>query len=458
MASIKLTYFASTISRAKLKGMRNENMEKNIDPFDKLPLKRHGSLQRSGRVNGERTVESIDELLDRSISKIYPSKEDFKNTLLSGKKLRIYIGADVTGPQLHLGHSVNYILLEKFRRLGHEVIVLFGDFTAMIGDPTDKLTTRKKLGKEEVVANMKTWKAQVSKLVNFKDKKNPPQIVQNSKWLSKLNFSQVVELAAFFTVQQMIERDMFQQRISDKKPIYLHEFLYPLMQGYDSVALDVDVEIGGTDQTFNMLVGRTLQEKLRGRKKFVVTTTLLENPKSGKKLMSKSEGVYVALNDDPKEMFGKVMALPDETIISVFTDCTYVSSEELEKVVQEMADKAVNPRDLKIRLAFEIVKIYHNEKAATLAQNSFIETFQKKEVPTDLPQTIAKVGEDLAEVIIRNGYTKSKSEYRRLLMGQAVHNLTSGEIITDPHFKISGDLVLKIGKKRFLKIVAASSL
>jgi len=396
---------------------------------------------------------SINELLERSIDKIYPSKEDLKKILQSGKRLRIYNGADATGSQLHLGHSTNYILLEKFRRLGHEVIILFGDFTAMIGDPTDKKASRTSLTKKEVDINLKTWKSQISKIVNFKDKNNPPKIVKNSKWLSKLSPIKLITLMSNFTVQQMLERDMFQKRIADHKPIFNHEFLYPLLQGYDSVALDVDVEIGGTDQTFNMLVGRTLQQKINNKEKFVVTTTLLENPKTGKKLMSKSEGGYIGLNDSPLEMFGKTMALPDETIISVFTDCTYVPQNEINDMKIKLETNKINPKDLKIQLGYELVKIYHNEKKALEAKENFIKTFQKKEVPDDILEIKVSKGEELSEVLLKNNFVKSKSDFKRLIDEGAITRLEKNENINDYHFKLTESETLKIGKKRFIRIV-----
>jgi tyrosyl-tRNA synthetase len=262
----------------------------------------------------------IEELLTRSVVNILPTKELFKDLLLGGKRLRIYSGADATGSKLHLGHSTNFMILEKFRQLGHEVIILFGDFTAKIGDPSGKDTTRKPLTDSDVKKNLKTWEKQISKIIKIGHFDNGAKIVRNSDWLSKMSFVDVVKLASNFTVQQMIERDMFQKRIEDKKPIYLHEFFYPLMQGHDSVVLDVDVEIGGNDQTFNMLTGRTLQKIARNKEKFVIPTTLLINPKTGKKLMNKSEGSAVWLDDEPKEMFGKIMSLADEAIVSMFTD------------------------------------------------------------------------------------------------------------------------------------------
>ncbi len=233
-------------------------------------------------------IKEIEELLSRSVKEILPSKEAFKDALLSGKRLKIYIGTDATGASLHLGHSTNYLILEKFRQMGHEVIFLIGDFTSRIGDPTDKgETARKQLSREEVIENTKTWLEQVRPIVDIENPENPVKILYNHDWLAKLTFEDVIKLASHFTVQQMIERDMFEKRLNENKPLYLHELFYPLMQGYDSVAMDVDVEMCGSDQKFNALAGRTLLRKIKDKEKFVFITTLLENPKTKDKMMSK---------------------------------------------------------------------------------------------------------------------------------------------------------------------------
>jgi tyrosyl-tRNA synthetase len=394
----------------------------------------------------------IEELLTRSVVNILPTKELFKDLLLGGKRLRIYSGADATGSKLHLGHSTNFMILEKFRQLGHEVIILFGDFTAKIGDPSGKDTTRKPLTDSDVKKNLKTWEKQISKIIKIGHFDNGAKIVRNSDWLSKMSFVDVVKLASNFTVQQMIERDMFQKRIEDKKPIYLHEFFYPLMQGHDSVVLDVDVEIGGNDQTFNMLTGRTLQKIARNKEKFVIPTTLLINPKTGKKLMNKSEGSAVWLDDEPKEMFGKIMSLADEAIVSMFTDCTYVSMEEIEKIKQEILN-GVNPRDLKVRLAKEIVTIYHNKEEADKAEEDFMNTFKEGGVPENIDEIEATPGEVLIDLAVKANLVKSKGEFRRLILEKAVSNQETGDKINDPLYKVINTSIFKIGKRRFLKII-----
>lgn len=395
---------------------------------------------------------TIDEILERSVSAIYPNIGFAKKLLMSGKRLRIYTGADATSSRLHPGHSTNFIMLEKFRKLGHEVIILFGDFTAKIGDPTDKSAARVRLTDKEVSENLKTWKNQIAKIVDF-NSENPPKIVYNSKWLSKLSFEDVVNLSANFTVQQMIERDMFDKRLKENKPIYMHEFFYPLMQGYDSVHLDVDIEIGGNDQTFNMLAGRTLLDKIKGKEKVVIATTLLENPKTGKKLMSKSEGNYVGLNDTPNEMFGKVLALPDEVIIPMFLDTTLVGINRVMQIKADLMSGKMNPKDAKMMLAKEIVSIYHGAKEADGAEENFVKTFQNKEgIPDDTEKVRVESGKLLSDLLVEKQIVPSKTEFRRLVDAGAIKFAGGEEKISDPNYKIENSIQLKIGKKKFIKI------
>ncbi|MEI6581227.1 MAG: tyrosine--tRNA ligase [bacterium] len=390
----------------------------------------------------------IEEVLTRSISKIYPSKEALKSVLSSGKQMRVYIGIDPTATDVHLGHSTNYILLKKFHNLGHKIIVLIGDFTAQIGDPSDKNALRKKLSALEVKNNLKTFKKQIGKIIDFNDKKNPVQFAFNSKWLAKMPFGQVMELASNFTMQQMMERDMFQKRVKENKPIYMHEFFYPLMQGYDSVALGADIEIGGTDQTFNMLAGRILVKNLQGREKFVITTTLLENPITKEKLMSKSLGTGVGLDESPIEMYGKIMAQADENINQLFIDCTYLELDEIDKIKLDFK----NPRDLKMKLAYEIVKIYHGEKRAKEAEENFIKTFQKKEIPERIEEI--KGSGALGELLVYNKIIESMSQWRRLVDEGAIKKLSEKEEVRIMDYKIEATTgVYKLGKRRFVKII-----
>ena len=390
----------------------------------------------------------IDEILNRgTIVEILPDKKEFKKLLLSGKRLRFYIGFDATSPTLHLSHAKNFMLLEKFRQLGHEVIVLFGDFTAQIGDPSDKDSTRKQLTKKEVDANVKKWKSQIKPLMGFDDKKNPPKIMYNSKWLSKMQLRDFLGIAANFTVQQIIERDMFQRRLKNKKPIYLHEFIYPLMQGYDSVVMDVDVELCGTDQIFNALVGRELLKKFKNKEKFVVAVTLMENPKTGE-LMSKSKGIGVFLDASYKDMFGQIMAQPDEMIEILFVNCTNLPLKEIKKIL-----KTSSPKDAKQRLAYEITKIFHGEKKAKQAEEEFVRVFSKKEMPQDIKEYKLKKGEYmLFDLLFKLKLASSKSEAKRLIKQGGVK--INDESITNEMSKITpkdGD-VIRVGKRKFAKI------
>ncbi|OGZ10866.1 MAG: tyrosine--tRNA ligase [Candidatus Lloydbacteria bacterium RIFCSPHIGHO2_02_FULL_51_22] len=394
----------------------------------------------------------IEELLTRSISYIFPSREELSSYLLGGKKLKIYLGVDATGPELHIGHATNLIFLEKLRRFGHDIVLLFGDFTARIGDPTDKGATRTRLTEEEVLRNIKDWKSQAQKILDFSARDNPAQILQNSAWLGKLSLPDVVELASSITVQQMLERDMFQKRIEERKPIYLHEFLYPLLQGYDSVAMDVTAEVGGNDQIFNMFVGRELQKRYHNKEKFVIATTLLENPKTGKKLMSKSEGSYIALSDAPSLMYGKAMALPDEVIVSVFTDCTFLPLETIGAYAQ-MLHEGANPRDIKMKLARELVKTYHSEGEVQTAERAFVSAFQKKETPDEVQEVTAEKGDFLGKVLLLHGVVASNADFRRLVKEGAVRDIDAGTKIDDHTALVEHTAVFKIGKKRFVRIV-----
>src|SRR3989344_1169279 len=316
----------------------------------------------------------------RFIDKIYPSAVKLEEALRSGRRLTIYHGIDPTAPDLHLGHSTNFLLLRELQKLGHRVILLIGDFTGRIGDPTDKLAARKPLTEKEVLKNSRTYKQQIAKILDFSSRGNPVEIQFNSRWLKKLSSEDMIKLLANFTVAQTIKRDMFQRRLKEGKEIYLHEFLYPLMQGYDSVAMKVDAEVGGTDQTFNMLVGRDLERIYLNKGKFVLTTPLLENPKTGKKLMSKSEGGYISLQDPPNEMFGKLMALPDEVIVPCLELCTFYPQKEIEKIKKRLKSKKLNPRDAKRILALEVTKIYHGAARPPAPAPALSRRFLKKKV------------------------------------------------------------------------------
>jgi len=394
----------------------------------------------------------IDEIISRSVVEILPSKEDFKKLLMSGERIRFYIGTDPTGTSLHIGHATNYMVLERLRKLGHEAIFLIGDFTASIGDPTDKSAVRTQISREEIKNNIKTWLNQIKPIVDLSDSKNPVKILYNHDWLSKLTFEDIINISANFTVQQMLERDMFEKRMKDNKPIYLHEFFYPLMQGYDSVAMDVDMELCGNDQKFNSLMGRTLLKRMKNKEKFVFITTLLENPITKEKMMSKSLGTGVFLDETNDNMFGKIMSQADENIPQLFTDCTYLEMEEINKIKKDLKDGVVNPKDLKLKLSYEIVKIYHGEDKAKQAQENWENTFSKKEIPSDVPEIKANKEDLLVDILLNNELVSSKGDFRRLVDENAITNLDTDEKVSSPVEKVK-DGVYRIGKKRFCKII-----
>lgn len=394
--------------------------------------------------------EKIKELMTRGVEQIYPRPEMLEARLRSGKKMRLYVGVDPTGKHLHIGHAMQFRKLRQFQDLGHEVILLIGSFTGMIGDPTDKDAARNQLTRKQVLENAVTYKKQASKILNFSGR-NSVKIMFNDKWLGKLSFADVVDIASNFTVQQMSERDMFESRIKEGKPVYLHEFLYPLMQGYDSVAMDIDLEIGGSDQTFNMLAGRTLMKAMKQKEKMVLTLKLLTNDE-GKK-MSKSEGGFIALDDAPEEMYGKLMAMDDSMILPYFELATDVPMEEIEGMKIQL-DQGMNPRDLKMRLGRTIVEMYHSKDAAEKAEEHFKTVFQDHQAPEDIREFSVAFEKSLVDVLVDSGLTSSKTEARRLIEQKAIK--IDGVAVSSPDTMIVGShegVVLQRGKRQFVRII-----
>ncbi len=389
----------------------------------------------------------IDEIISRGVENIFPNKEYLKSRMMKGERLTLYLGIDPTGPTLHMGHVIPLLKLAKFQKLGHQIILLMGDFTAMIGDPTDKTATRKKLTRDEVLKNLDGYKKQASKFISFSGP-NKALFKFNSEWLGKMSFGDVLELASNFTVQQMLERDMFQNRVKEGKPVYLHEFLYPLMQGYDSVAMDVNGEIGGNDQTFNMLAGRDLLKTLKNKEKFVITAKLLVDS-SGKK-MGKTENNMVALNQSADEMFGKVMSWSDDLIIPGFEIVTEIPLSEINQI-KDAISGGENPRNHKVRLAVEMVKMYHGEKMANDAKLNFENTFSKGGIPDDVVEISVATGTKLVDVLLEQQTVISKNEYRRLVSEGAVLNMNTDKKVDDVDGLVE-DGVYKVGKRRFIKI------
>jgi tyrosyl-tRNA synthetase len=392
----------------------------------------------------------IDQLLTRGVENVYPSKDALHAALKSGKRLTFYLGIDPTGPTLHLGHAIPMRKLRELQDLGHKIVLLIGDFTAMIGDPTDKGAARKRLTRKEVLANAKDYKKQAGKILNFSGT-NKVEWKFNSKWLAKLNFEETVELCAHFTVQQMLERDMFERRIAEQKPIHLHEFLYPLMQAYDSVAMGVDGEVGGNDQTFNMLAGRTLIREMAKKDKFVIATKLLVD--SGGKKMGKTEGNMVTLADSADEMFGKVMSWTDGMIVPGFDLLTSVPTSEIADLKAQM-ERGINPRDIKARLAGELVRAFHGDDAAVKAATKFDQTFRAHEAPKDVRSFAFPSGTSITNILTGTAMVTSGSEARRIIEQGGVK--VDGEVIHDAAAKIypkaDGSLLQK-GKRHFVKIV-----
>lgn len=400
-------------------------------------------------------MEFFDEILNYNVDSIYPSKAKLKSKLESDQKLRIYLGIDPSSPKIHLGNAIALRKLREFQVLGHKIILLIGDFTGMIGDPTDKAATRKPLTAEEVKTNSLTYKKQAEKILDFSGK-NPAEIAYNSHWLSKLTFEEIIKLAAHFTVSQLLERDMFQKRLKENKPIGLHEFLYPLMQGYDSVSLSVDLEIGGTDQTFNMLVGRELVRQLNKKEKFVLTLPLLEGT-DGRK-MSKSLNNSIDLDMPAAEMFGKIMSLKDELILKYFAMCTDKNETEIKKLRQRL-DKE-SPIILKKELAATVVELYHGPIEAKQAQEEFERVVQKGELPKEI-EILEISREDLgtsvsfASLASLAGTVASTSEAVRLAQQGGL--LFNQQRVTDARatiddLAINKEYLIQSGKRRFKRI------
>jgi tyrosyl-tRNA synthetase len=390
----------------------------------------------------------IDEFLERGVEAIYPSKEAFRKKLMSGERLKIYQGFDPTGPYLHVGHAMGIRALGILQKLGHEVIFLIGDYTAKVGDP-DKDTTRKMLTDEDIEKNMSGWKKQASQLIDFGGE-NPVRFERNYKWLSKLKLNDLIKLMSSITVQRMLERDMFERRIKEGDPIRLHEFIYPLMQGYDGVAMEVDMEIGGTDQTFNMLVGRDLIGSYLGKEKFVRTNKMMDAPDG--RTMSKTKGNGINLADSPADMFGKAMSYSDQHILSGFELLTMVSMKEIEKIKMAM-EKGENPMIFKKKMAFEIVKTIKGENAAEMAQKHFEQVFSKKELPTEISEIKVSSGEELINVLVKNKLATSKTDARRKIDQGGIK--VDNEIIHDWQLKLDKSFngkILKAGKREFRRI------
>ncbi len=388
-------------------------------------------------------------ILSRGVVEIIPEeelKEKLEKSIKENRPLRIKMGADPSAPDLHLGHSVPLRKLRQFQDLGHEVYFLIGDFTGMIGDPTGKSSTRKRLTREEVLQNAETYKRQIFKILD----PSKTNVVFNSSWCEKMYFADVLDLTSRYTVARMLERDDFFKRYKENKPISLIEFMYPLIQGYDSVVLKADVEIGGTDQKFNLLVGRELQKEYGQTPQIVMTLPLLEGT-DGVNKMSKSLGNYIGISEPPDQMFGKTMSIPDNLIVKYFELLTDVPLENIKEYEKKMKE-GENPRDYKVLLAKTLVAQYYDNLTAERAFAEFERVFKEKGLPDEMEEFLVPGSMKIIDILLEAKVLPSKSEVRRMLQQNAVY--VNGERINDENYIISSgtETIIKVGKRKFLKV------
>lgn len=373
--------------------------------------------------------------------------DELKEKLAKNKPLTVKLGLDPSAPDIHLGHTVVLRKLRQLQDLGHNIVIIIGDFTGKIGDPTGKSKARKALTTEQVLENAKTYEEQIFKVLDKKKTK----VNFNSEWLSRMNFEDVIRLGAKMTVARMLERDDFKKRYENQMPISIHEFFYPLMQGFDSVEIKADIELGGTDQRFNLLMGRMLQKEFGQEPQCIIMMPLLEGL-DGINKMSKSLGNYIGIDEDAKVMFEKIMTIPDELIVKYFELVTDIHPDEVEKIKELLRD-GTNPRDIKMQLGREIVELYHGKDAVKDAEDRFKLVFQRKEIPDDIKCVeVSKENLDLAEIITNNLLVKSKNEFRRLVVqgGVKVNGEKLGNI---EDLILSEEMIIQIGKKKFIKII-----
>ncbi|WP_238918098.1 tyrosine--tRNA ligase [Clostridium sp. YIM B02555] len=361
--------------------------------------------------------------------------------------LIVKLGLDPSAPDIHLGHTVVLRKMKQIQDLGHKVVIIIGDFTGKIGDPTGKAKGRKALTTEQVLENAKTYEEQIFKVLD----RDKTEVRFNSEWLSKLSFEETIKLASTMTVARMLEREEFKKRFDNQIPISVHEFFYPLMQGYDSVSIHADIELGGTDQRFNVLMGRMLQKEYGQEPQTTIFMPLLEGI-DGKEKMSKSLGNYIGIDEKAEAMYEKAMMIPDELIIKYFNLVTDIYPDEIQKLKSNLDNNNINPRDVKMKLAKEIVKLYHGEDKAEKAEERFKSIFQKGQIPKDIETVIAsKENFDLAEILVSNNIVKSKNEVRRLAAqgGIKINNNTVYSII---NVTIDEEMIIQVGKRKFIKI------
>ncbi len=395
----------------------------------------------------------IHDFLTRGVEAVYPTKDALRKKLESGERLRIYQGFDPTGKFLHVGHAMGIRALRILQKLGHEVIFLVGDYTAKVGDP-DKTDQRIMLSDKAIEENMSGWKKQASQLIDFNGE-NAVQFKHNYEWLSKLTLNETIKLMSHMTVQRMLERDMFERRIKEGNPIGIHEFIYPLMQGYDAVAMKVDMEIGGADQTFNMLTGRSIVKSYLGKEKFVRANKMMDAPDG--RTMSKTKGNGINLGDTSEDMYGKAMSYPDSAIIMGFELLTNVPMEDIKQIQKEL-DQGLNQMHFKKQMAFEILKTIRGEKEAIKGQKHFEQTVQKKEIPNNIKtfqvgtKNVINGKINILDLLLQSNLVVSKGEAKRLIISNGIK--INGNTVNDINNEINlnKEFILQRGKRQFIKI------
>lgn len=379
-------------------------------------------------------------------------KSKLKAAQKEGRKLIVKFGLDPTAPDIHLGHTVVLRKAKQLQDLGHKVVIIIGDTTAMIGDPTGKSKTRKQLTKEQVLNNAETYKNQMFRVLDS----SKTELRFNSEWLSKFSFKEILELTSKYTVTRMLEREDFKNRFKSQKSIAIHEFLYPLMQGYDSVAIDADIELGGTDQKFNVLMGRTLQKEYKKEKQVAIFMPILEGI-DGVEKMSKSLGNYIGIEEEPKDIYGKVMSIPDNMIVKYYELVTDIDPDNLDNIKKNLKEEKVNPRDIKMDLAKEITRLYNGNKKAEEAEEYFKSVFQKKNIPTDIKEIeindnlLVDGKMDIVKLIVSSKSIATNSEARRLVKQGAVR-ISGNKILEIENVEIKNEDVLQVGKRKFFRI------
>lgn len=397
------------------------------------------------------------EIITRGAAEIVPEEElarKLKRSLEQDRPLKVKLGLDPTAPDIHLGHTVVLHKLRQFQELGHDIVLILGDFTSRVGDPSGRSEARKQLTEEQIMENVATYKSQVGKIIDLER----TRVVFNSSWLAPLTFADVIKLASKYTVARMLERDDFSRRYREGLPIGLHEFLYPLMQAYDSVFLYADVELGGTDQKFNLMVGRDLQREFGQEPQVALMVPILEGL-DGVQKMSKSLGNYIGISEPPREIYGKTMSLPDELIVRYFELVTPVGLEEVRRIKNDLSSGVLHPRDAKMRLARELVALFHGEKAAGDAEREFVTVFQKREMPEDMPNVTLEPpdldengGIWLPRLMVKADLVNSTSAGKRMISQGGVK--IEGEKITDPDavVTVKDGMIVQVGKRKFVRI------